>query len=193
MGVHKTFSEENFFGVKFLFKKFIIFQYKKLGALLRELLFKRIWQHRCFPVDFAKFLKTPTLQNISIRLQKKKRKRKKKESKVNEIQNKFENTRVSHSRYNYFFHEKRFWIKICTFALVPKALFSGGAHQLLIKTYMSFIYNVTTYKSRHKSMHFIYNSPACKSHYCVLIRASARNGNKSREKRTKERKAQKRI
>ena len=31
------------------------------------LLKKRLW-HRCFPVNFAKFLKTPFLQNISGRL-----------------------------------------------------------------------------------------------------------------------------
>ena len=37
---------------------------KFTGEHLATLLKKRLW-HRCFPVDFAKFLKAPSLQNTS--------------------------------------------------------------------------------------------------------------------------------
>ena len=38
------------------------------AALRLENLFKKRLQHRCFPVNFAKFLRTPFLQNTSGRL-----------------------------------------------------------------------------------------------------------------------------
>ena len=42
--------------------------FNKVGSLRpATLLKKRLW-HRCFPVNFAKFLRTPFLQNISGRL-----------------------------------------------------------------------------------------------------------------------------
>ena len=45
----------------------ILFSNKVAGLRLATLLKKRSW-HRCFPVNFAKFLRTPLLQNTSGRL-----------------------------------------------------------------------------------------------------------------------------
>ena len=44
-----------------------LFFNKVAGLRLATLLKKRLW-HRCFPVNFAKFLRTPFLQNTSRRL-----------------------------------------------------------------------------------------------------------------------------
>ena len=44
-----------------------LFINKVVGLKPATLLKKRLW-HRCFPVNFAKFLRTPFLQNTSGRL-----------------------------------------------------------------------------------------------------------------------------
>ena len=43
------------------------FFFNKVAGLPTTLLKKRLW-HRCFPVNFAKFLRTPFLENTSGRL-----------------------------------------------------------------------------------------------------------------------------
>ena len=42
--------------------------FNKIAALRPATLFKKSLWHRCFPVNFAKFLRTPFLQNTSGRL-----------------------------------------------------------------------------------------------------------------------------
>ena len=42
--------------------------FNKVAGLRSATLLKKILWHRCFPVNFAKFLKTPFLQNTSRRL-----------------------------------------------------------------------------------------------------------------------------
>ena len=44
------------------------FLFKKVAALHPRNLIKKRLQHRCFPVDIAKFLRTPILKNICKRL-----------------------------------------------------------------------------------------------------------------------------
>ena len=44
-----------------------LFFNKVAGLMPATLLKKRLW-HRCFPVNFAKFLRTPTFKNICERL-----------------------------------------------------------------------------------------------------------------------------
>ena len=51
---------------KTLVLEFLFFN-KVAGLRDKTLLKKRLW-HRCFPVNFAKFLRTPFLQNTSRRL-----------------------------------------------------------------------------------------------------------------------------
>ena len=60
--VHRNFAE---FTGKHLCQSF--FFNKVVGLRPATLLKKRLW-HRCFPVNFAKLLKTPFLQNTSGRL-----------------------------------------------------------------------------------------------------------------------------
>ena len=61
-GVHRNFA-------KFTGKHLCQSLFFDKVAILRPatLLKKRLW-HRCFPVNFAKFLRTPFLQNTSGRL-----------------------------------------------------------------------------------------------------------------------------
>ena len=61
-GIPRNFSK---FAGKHLCQSLFI---NKVAGLTRTtLLKKRLW-HRCFPVNFAKFLRTPFLQNTSGRL-----------------------------------------------------------------------------------------------------------------------------
>ena len=50
-----------------LYKKGVLRNFTKLCLSPATLLKKRLW-HRCFPLDFAKFVRTPFLQNNSGRL-----------------------------------------------------------------------------------------------------------------------------
>ena len=52
------------FAWKYLFQGLFLIKMQALGLRPATLLKKRLW-HKCFPVNFAKFLRTPFLQNTS--------------------------------------------------------------------------------------------------------------------------------